>query len=39
MDRRSDGGVAAVRAATEGEDHDGIFVITPLSLTDPSRPI
>jgi hypothetical protein len=34
-DRRSDGGVAAVRAATEGEDHGGIFAVTPPSPTNP----
>jgi hypothetical protein len=28
MDRRSDGGVAAVRAATKGEDHSDIFAVT-----------
>jgi hypothetical protein len=35
MDRRSDGGVAAVCAATEGEDHGGIFAVTPPSPTNP----
>jgi hypothetical protein len=34
-DRRSDGGVAAVRAATEGEDHGCIFAVTPPSPTNP----
>jgi hypothetical protein len=36
-DRRSDGGVAAVRAAIEGEEHGGIFAVMPPSPTTPSR--
>jgi hypothetical protein len=38
-DRGSDGGVAVVRAATEGEDHSGIFAVTPPSPTNPKPPI
>jgi hypothetical protein len=35
----SDGGVSTARAATEGEDHSGIFAVTPPSPTNPTPPI
>jgi hypothetical protein len=38
-DCQSDGGVAAVRAATEDGYHGGIFVVTPPSPKNPSRAI